>query len=268
MSKKLLPALLSLFVLIPGCKEIKNEKAIYSVMNEEKQVIEVKAESVEYMINQKYSFTLLMYTEQCSYCEKAKDNYSKVCNEYGFASYQIEMFAGSIEYLSSKLPAYFSTNQTYPSLYILREGQISYKSNVEDVTDYSNFKKMIKSYSIKTNISTVTTIEGCQNYTENHDSFLLFAYDSSKEEQHYLYLKYLFPAAAKSGKYLLIIDKNTADSHFIIYIYGKLSLTPDEPFAVLQMINQDEKKTADSLLKYQSAADEEISNFITSFYEY
>ncbi len=255
--------LLTLPVLISGCGSIKNEKAIYSTMSYEKEVIELKAESIEHMINNKYSFALLMYTEQCSYCEKAKENIDKATKELGFTLYQIEMYTASINYLCEKLPDYYKTNDNYPFMYIIKDGAISYKSSTKDVSDYSNMKRMLKSYSSKTNIITLAKDESYVNFKKENKSFILFTYDSSSKQENNLYSKSLLSAAINSNKNVLIIDKNTAKRPLFDLICSDYSISDGQSFDILSAVIDGQIKTT---LRYTSESGSNITDFIDSYF--
>ena len=263
MRKSLITLLGISSLLFTGCSSIKNENAIYAFNSYEKEVIELKAQSVENMINENYSFSLLMYTEQCSYCTKAKENLSKVTSELGFASYQIEMYSGSINYLSEKLSDYYSTSDSYPSLYIINKGQLSYKSQPGDLTNYSNLKKLIKSYSIKTNTTILTTLESYNEYKVANKEFMLFTYDSSLKDEQKVYSYFLYPMSAKSSKNLLIIDKMTAKTELISKIYEDYSISFNDTFDVLSTTFDGQIKTT---LRYTSESGSSINDLVKSYF--
>ena len=263
MRKSLITLLGISSLLLTGCSSIKNENAIYAFNSYEKGVIELKAQSVENMINENYSFSLLMYTEQCSYCTKAKENLSKVTSELGFASYQIEMYNGSINYLSEKLSDYYSTSDSYPSLYIINKGQLSYKSQPGDLTNYSNLKKLIKSYSIKTNTTILTTLESYNEYKVANKEFMLFTYDSSLKDEQKVYSNFLYPMSAKSSKNLLIIDKITAKTELISKIYEDYSISLNNTLDVLSITFDGQIKTT---LRYTSESGSSINDLVKSYF--
>ena len=250
-------------LLFTGCSSVKNKNAIYTFNSYEKEVIELKATSVENMINENYSFSILMYTEQCSYCNKAKENLSKATSELGFATYQIEMYSTSINYLSEKLPDYYSTEDTYPFLYIINKGQVSYKSKVEDVTNLSNLKKLMKSYSINTNMTVLTKLESYIEYKNANKEYMLFTYDSSLVDEQNIYSNFLFPMAAKSNKKLLIIDKTTAKIELISKIYEDYSVSLNDTFDILSTTIDGQIKTT---LRYSSESGSNISEFVKSYF--
>ena len=259
MQKRLLLLFSSLCLSLTGCGSIKNENAIHAIMNNEGQVIELKATSLEYMIKQKYSFPVLMYTEQCSYCAQAKENLSKLATKSNYAFYQIEMFEASIEYLSSILPNYFSSSDTYPFIYLFNEGNISYKSKVNDITNYTNLSKMMKSYLIDTKIESITTLDQFNAYKKVNQEYLLFTYDSSVKEEKYIYSNYLYSASIKSNKNVLIIDKMTAKSDLINQINHEL----EGEFNKLSIYSSSKIKTT---LNYASSSGNEIETFIASYF--
>ena len=266
MERKLL-ALLSFVPLhLTSCNSVKNENAIYAIMNgNENDVIELNAESVEYMINEKYSFPLLMYTNQCSYCEKAKENLSTLSKKLGIAAYQIEMYTASINYLSEVFPDYYSKEDSYPFLYIIKEGEITYKSSTSDLTDAFNLKKLLKSYTIETKIYTATDVDNYYRFKGNHE-YVIFTYDSSTYELHHLYSKYLFSIAKTraNGNPILIVDKKTANRELFDAICQDLSISEDEPFDILYWWYGYNGVMGVKMLRYSTASDSEIYSFARS----
>ena len=259
MQKRLFALLSCLIITVTGCDSIKNENAIHSIMNNEGQVIELKAETVEHMINEKYSFSLLMYTNNCSYCEKAKENLAKLASKDGYATYQIEMYSASINYLSEKLPDLYKVEDTYPFMYFINEGKVSYKSKVEDLIQYTNLKKLIKAYSISTSITNLTTLDYYNIYKKDHAGYLLYTYDSSIIDEKDIYSLYVFPRAVKTDKNVLIIDKKTAKSDLISEIkevYG-------DGFDILSIYSFGKIKTT---LRYSNESGSSIDNFISSYF--
>ncbi len=257
MQKRLITLLTTLSFTITGCGSIKNEKAIHSIMNDESDVIEVKAETVEYMFKEKYSFSILMYSNNCSYCEKAVGNLKSIKDELNYSLYQIEMYTASIEYHSDKLPNYYNVNDSCPFLYVIKEGEVSYKSKIEDLTNYTNLKKMIKTYSIDSNITTLTGLGSYQKYVKNHEEFLLYTYDSSLLDEKDIYFSYLYSKAINANKNLLIVDKKTAKSELI----AKINEEYGDGFDILSLYSQGKIKTT---LRYYSASGSEIESFIVS----
>ena len=267
MSKKLLTLLTLPCLLFASCKSVKNENAIYSIMNyEEKDMIELKAESVEFMIKEKYSFPLLMFTTQCTYCDKAKENLAKISDDLGIAIYKVEMFTASIDYLVEKLPDYYSVNDSYPFLYFIKEGNVSYKASADELTNLTNAKKMFKSYTINTNIYTVTEKSSYESFKNVNKEYFVFTYDSSVLDEQQIYSKYIFSQAFKSNKKLLIIDKKTAKSDLIAEIYQDLDLSTDDQFDILSYQSSIEGKSVQDTIKYSSETDAKIREFISSYF--
>lgn len=263
MRKGLVTLFIFLTFLTIGCSSIKNENAIYATYSYEKEVIEAKAQSVENMIKEKMSFSLLMYTEQCNYCQKAKENLNQVIKDFGFTFYQIEMYNSSIDYLNEKLPDYYSKNDSYPFLYIINRGEISYKSKVEDLTNISNFKKMVKSYSKQTSMTTITKIESYNDYKTKSKDYVIYCFDSSRLDGNKTFDSYIYEAASKSKKNILIIDKMTAKSELISQIYKDYSLTENDTFDILSSSIDGQIKTT---LRYLSESGSNISEFVKSYF--
>ena len=259
MQNRLITILSCFSFILCGCSSLHNENAIKAIMNYEGQAIEIKAESLDYMIKQKYSFPVLMYTEQCSFCMRAKENIAKYADENGYAIYQIEMYTAPIEYLSNQFPDYFSTENPYPFMYFFNNGNVSYKTSIEDLINYTNFKKMMRSYLIDTNIANLTDLEYYNAYKKDHESYLLFIYDSRVNEEKEIYSKYIFNSSIKTNKNVLIIDKRTANGALTEEIRKEYG----EGFDILSIYSFGQIKTT---LRYASASGLEISDFINSYF--
>lgn len=259
MQKRLFLGLITTILALTGCGSVKNQNAIQSMMSDEKEVINLKAEAVDYMINHKFSFAILMYTDQCSYCNTAKENLLKLKKESNYALYQIEMFEAPINYLTNKLPNYFKVDDTYPFMYIIKEGEISYKSSINDITDYANLKKMINSYSTKTNAYHLTDSNAFNDFKKANNSFLLFTYNSFSFNDTENYYKYIFKRSLETNKKVVFVDKYATKSELIVDISNYYSSV----FSTITIIESSQKKTT---IDYKVASGSEVTDFIESYF--
>ena len=260
MKKRIGLIFLSASIVLCGCHSIKNDNAIKVIKNLDHEPISINAETVEYLIKQKYSFHLLAYTEACSYCDKAKTNIEKLSKEVDYVIYQIEIYDASKEYLVNNLPDIFNSSDVYPSLYIFNGGNTSYKSDYSDLITYSKVKKMIKAYSVDTNIATFNTLDSYKTYKKQFNDYLLFTFDSGSSDENITYSKYLYSRASESKKNTLIIDKNTAKPDLLKEIYEYFET--DECF--LSIVENGQIKTT---LEYENQSDLEINKLINSFFD-
>lgn len=250
-------------ICLISCPSAKSQTAIRSINNCDKSVISLTAKSVAYMIKEKYSFDLLLYTEECSYCEKARTNISKIANNTNYCFYQIEMFEGARDYLIKELPDYFSIEDTYPSLYIFDKGKITYKSNYKDLQEYTNFKKLVNAQNIETNIYTLNDLEVYNKFDSAKGSYLLYTHSSDSENGNNYYSDYLFDVASKSSKNTLIIDKYTAKTDLISKIYQKHNIDSDETFSFLSIVENGQIKTT---LHYNEQSGQNFNDLVLFFF--
>ena len=258
--KRKIFALLLTTIALTGCKSIKNESAYKAINNYEHQVIEINAQSLKYMIEQKMSFPVLLYTEQCSFCERAKNNVSKLSKELNYAFYQIEIYSQNKQYLVNELPSYFKMDDTYPSLCILNSGNISYKSKAVDVINYSPFKRIINAYHLESKITTLTNFESFKDYRNEKEDFLLFSYDSHSSEDKMIYSNLIYPLASKSNKNTLIIDERTVNSAF----FDEIDDSYNSNFSSLTVYENGQIKTT---LDYAVQDGQAVKELIFSFFE-
>ena len=200
-----------------------------------------------------------MNTESCSYCDKARENADKAVKETGIEIYQIEIFYASQMELISKYPTLFKEGDQYPKMYFFNEGKLSYDGSYDSLTNYSAFKRMIKSQCIDTNIFTLTTLDGYSEYKNKKQNYLIFTYDSKSEIGKEIYSNYLYSAASKSSKNTLIIDKNTANSDLISEINNEF----ENSFFTISIIENGQIKTT---LNYSSQSGNEIKNLFDTFF--
>ena len=258
---KRLLALTSL-LLLTSCSSIKSENAIRVFNNYEEEPIEISAQTVEYMIKEKYSFPLLMYTESCSTCVKAKETINKLVKSTHTAIYKIEMFYAVEQYLSIMLPDYFSISDYYPKFYLFNEGNVSYNFKIDDLVNYTSLSRIYKSNTINTKISTLSSINEYQDYKSKHKEYLLYIYSSNQLDEQDVYINYLYTEASKSNKNTLIIDQFSAKTDLISYISEEFNLADDE-LSILSIIENGQIKTT---LNYRNQSGDDINNLIQVFF--
>ena len=251
--------LLTIPLLICSCSEIKNDNAIHSPMSLDNEPIELTAKSVNYMINNDYTFSLFLYSSTCGLCENAVENIDRYTKESHYTFYKIEMFETAIEYLSDKQSNYFSSSLSYPLLYIFDKGELTYTMDGNTLNNYTNFTRIIRPQLIATNIFTVTKLQPFMDKYYNDEEFLLYTYDSSELNNKDIYNSHIYQRAIKSCKNLVIVDKYTAKSDLFYYILDNCT---SSWFSLIH-INQGEIKTT---LGYDSASGDEINILLDSFF--
>ncbi len=253
--------LLSSLIALSGCsKNIKNENAVVSFNSYEHEVIDLNFRQLEYMIEQNYSFPLLMYTEDCSSCLTAKENLAEVAKDIKYQTYEIEMDGATSKYLSENYPDLFSVNDIYPSLSIINNKTISYKSPLESLNNQLSLKKLLKAYSLDTNITTLTTFDSYLEYKSAKKDFLVYAYYIDEEDTSFIYHEYLLPACLKSNKNVLIINKSIAEFD-LFYEIESISRNANESFIIY------EDKEVKSVLENPSTLDGQlVQDYLFTFF--
>lgn len=252
----LLPLIIA--VTLTGCNSLKNKDAFYATNNLDKTVIQLNPFSMEYMVKEKYSFSVLLYTDQCSYCDTAKENLYKCQEEISYSLYKLEIYNSSLKYLKEKLPDLFN-ELSYPLLYIFNEGQLTYKSEYSDLSNLASLKKLINAYHLDSNIYTTNETKRFNSFIKNKRDFLLYTYDSKVLDEKDIYSNCLFPLAKQSSKNTLILDKNTANEELFEEILEKYKINQSQ-FVIFENA---QIKTA---IDYSSISGEEINNLLVSFY--
>lgn len=249
-------------LLLTGCHNIKNQDAIYSINVLDNSPIELLADNVINLIEEKYSFPLLIYTSQCGYCDSAKENINKYVNEYKIAIYQIEIYDKSLSYLNERLPNYFPMDGAYPVLFILNKGIISYKSKINDLTNYSNFKKLMNAYLLESNLIATSNLDSFKEYQKDNLDYLLFIYNSSQKEEKFIYQKYIYPNLKIKNKNIVILDYFLLNTNFIDEIKQLFEIENDD-INLLSIVEKGEIKTT---LSYLGQSDSEIQLLVDTFF--
>ena len=264
MRKKLLALLSSIVLTLTGCGEstIKNENAIYVATSFDKKVIDINRETFNYMLQEKHSFFVLLYTSFCSYCQKATENLAKVTKDQGYTTYQMDVGANVINE---------DGVETFPNLYVVKEGNISYRATVDEVKNQDCLRRLIKGYSYKTNIVSLTSFDSYKDYKKNHSDFMLYTYCSNSPDYNSdnvtikdYYSNLIYPAAIKSNKSLLIIDKMTAEKALFAEICQDIGISQDSDFSNVAIFTNKEKQRA---IQYHSVSKDDVEDLVNSFFE-
>lgn len=231
---------------LTGCQKMKSETAIYSFMsvNSDEKVNKIDAPTVEYMVNNGFNFNLLLYTESCSYCEKALESVQEEQSRTNILIYKIEMDAVTIKYLSDALPTLFSIEDAYPAMYLFSEGKISYKIPYDKLTDYKTLHRVFYPQ-IKETKNYVLSDESFFDYLINDaTTALVYTYDSSIQKDDNDLASRAFDAVNKSSDYYgVFIDKNVAKTALISKFYHYFNFAEDDKFDYLFTIQNGQIKT-------------------------
>ena len=261
MNKKLLSLLFITPFLFSSCTNgLKNEKAYKAINNLDNIEIKIDSVSLKYMVNHKYSFPVLLYTEDCSYCSKARDNLAAYNQERPYGVYTIEMNSSVLSELTSFNKELFPTNMSFPVMYNFNNGELTYSIGPTDLIDYRSFDNKLTAQLLDSNISTFTTTETFNSYNIKQDSFLLYIYNSSNNSNNTIYEDKIYPLAKDSNKNTLILDEKYCNSALL----SKISLLYNlDKLDVLAIIENRQKKTA---IKYDTASGNSIDNLLNSFF--
>ena len=249
---------------LSACQKVKSETAIYSfkTANSDEKVNQVDAVTVEYMINNDFYFNLLLYTEGCSYCEKAQESAQEEQSRTHIFIYKIEMDSTTTKYLCDSFPSLFSKDDIYPAMYLFDAGKISYKIPYDKLTDYKTLHRVL-----------YPQIKETKNYILSNDEFfnyiiheattaLIYTYDSSKSFKGDTLAMRAFDAVNHSHDYYgVLIDKNNAKTALISKFYEYFHFVEDDNFDYLFTLENGQIKTT---VRYLSDDGNQINNILES----
>lgn len=262
MKKKLITLILSSISLL-ACSNIKNDGAIYNLKVANDLPVELEASSVDYLLDNHFSFTLLCYTSDCLTCIEAKNNIDQYIKESHSLIYEIEMNVRARNYLIEEQSSLFSQSSTYPVLFIINEGILNYTIRATDLTNYTSLTRKINNNLYDTTATYINDLESYQTYIRKNQNYLLFTYDSSSLTANSVFEKYIYPRLNNSNKNICIIDKNTANSPLITLISDNYQLSIESEFDILSIIENGQIKTT---VDYLSCGGEDITILLDSFF--
>ncbi len=212
MKRKLIHTLLCVFAtILSGCSSrvVKNENAHYAFSSYEHEALEINANTVKYMLDNDFSFSLFMYTEACSSCQKGKELIDEYVKKNPYQIYQIEMETNAVNSLEKYSDVF--KGLSYPTLMCFNQGKLTYTITSKSFKNYTGLKKVLSPQMIETDIYTLNKKENLNAFINEREYFLTFTYDSfasnCKEAFNYFYSK------AKTGAgTTLILDKSAFDS--------------------------------------------------------
>lgn len=262
MKKLFVPFLLIGCVSLVSCEKAKSKTAIFSMITSQEELLEVDAKTVEFMINNKYNFNLLMYTQSCSYCEKALESAQLEQNRYNLAIYALEMNQASIAYLTENLPSLFSKDDIYPAMYLFADGKISYKIDYNNLTSQKSLHRVLYP---ELRLSTLVTFTGEQGFMyalNENTTALVYTYDSSSKNDIGSLTKKVIETGLRSDVYYTVFfDKFAVKSPLISDFYQYTGFTEDSAFDYLFIVEDGQIKTT---VRYLSADGNQIDSFLNS----
>ena len=261
--KKLLTALLVLTsTTLSACQKIKSDNVMFSLNTAEEQLIEINAQTLEYMIKNEFNLNVLCYTQYCSYCEKALDSAYEEQNRIDCLIYKIEMNQANTEYLINNLPDIFDAKNIYPSMYLFKEGKLSYTIDYNKLQNYKSLHRVLypQLYSSK---MIMMYSEDRFGYALNEaTTALVYTYDSSRADSNGELVKKIIDVSTKeSDYYTVLIDKNVAETGLISKFYNYTGFNDDGSFDYLSIIEHGQIKTT---VRYLSDDGSQVDNLLKS----
>ena len=231
---------------LSACQKVKSETAIYSFQtaNSDEKVNQVDASTVEYMINNGFCFNLLLYTQGCSYCEKAQESVQEEQSRTHIFFYKIEMDAATIKYLCDSFPALFKIDDAYPALYLFDDGEISYNIQYDKLIDYKTLHRNLYPQIKETKNFILSNDEYFDYVLNEATTALVYTYDSSKPVKGDDLGEKVFNAVINAhDSYGVFIDKNNAKTALISKFYDYFDFTEDDNFDYLFSLEHGQIKT-------------------------
>lgn len=262
MKKLLITAVLLTASTLTACQKMKSENVMYSLTTNEEDLVQIDAKTLEYMIKNEFNLNVLMYTENCSYCERALESAKEEQNRLKCLIYKIEMDQSIISYLSDVLPSFFTKDEVYPSMWLFKEGKISYKIDYNNLQHYKSLNRVLYPQLYTSKMIVLVDPERFEYALNDATTALLYTYDSSKVENNAELVKKVFNVSTKPSDYFTVfIDKNSAKSGLISKFYDYCGLTDDGEFDYLMTIEKGQRKTT---VRYLSADGNQIDNLLES----
>ena len=252
-------------LLFSSCAHIKKNSNAYASFNKyNHEITEITAKTLEYMIDRKMGFSVLLYTENCSSCAKAKDNLKDIAEVTNYSLYQIEMNSASISYLCSAFPTLFNTNGIYPSMYLFNGEGLTYTSSYIEVTDKAKLKNLINAYNYETGVYVIDDLDSYNSFKSTQNDYFFYTYSSLEKDKTFAYEKTTISEALNSDKTCLLIDKYASKSELISEICKEFNLSTTDDFTIISVVKNKEKITT---LNYSVASDDDVYNLLNSFFD-
>lgn len=210
--KLLLPLLMPL--TLTSCGGLKSEGAIY-IVNSYQCNDNATVQQVDYLLKNKHSFPLLVHNDSCENCRVALDIINLYQESNPYTIYKLEVNTTSFDFLADKYPDIFE-DRYVPQMFIISGGELTYSFSDAALDNYTNFKKEFKTHIYKTKLYNIDSLSSFEDFKNNHQNFLLFTYDSSKDEVNFNHSE-VYEIAKKKKKYVVFVDKNAANTELINY---------------------------------------------------
>lgn len=265
-SMKKIIGLLFLPLLLSSCSPVLSEYSIYSINNYDTKSastsVNVSASQIVNLVKSKQSFPLYIYSSTCSYCAKAE----KVINQYiesqGVLIYSFEYTREGYQRLIDNCPEIFPTSITTPSLYLIKEGVLTYAFERDNMLTYSSFKSIAKAHLAQSNLSTFSTIDGMNTFFEHNDECLIFLMNEYNVDSLNIFQRIITPHVnSKNDKAFAIIDKYLFETATFSSFCEKVSLPTDSENIAMIYSKNAQTKTTTYLLDDGS----ELSNWLSQY---
>ena len=249
-------------ICFSSCQKVKSDTAIFSMSTHRGELQVLTAQQAGYMIKNEFNFNLLLYTEGCSYCEKALESAYEVQIRYDYAIYKLEMNAAAYSYFLTTFPSLFKQDDIYPALYLFSEGKISYKIDYETLQNYKSLARVMVPQLYSSRILCFQDCDAFEYYFNEATNALVYAYDSSRDDNNGQLTQKIINYGGKPSDYFTIFfDKNTANSTLISKFYQYTGLSNESTFDYLLLLENGQIKTT---VRYLSADGNQIDNLLDS----
>ncbi len=231
--KKVILCLLTT-ILVPAlsaCQDKSRSVISINVNSKYDNYVELNINSLKNLIESGQDFVLESYSPTCGHCEDLKEKLDKYIENEKQAIYRIDLSAITQEemnYLESTYPDIYP-NSYVPSINLVKDKKLTYTVDPYKFDNYKTVASNVKNHSIKSNITIANSYEAFEEYVNNQDHYLAFAYDlenfvSLKQAKEHL----ICDRIIKEKKNVLLINYqqigiqfidicqyfNTDDSHF------------------------------------------------------
>ena len=262
MKKLLFTTLLISAITLSGCQKAKSETAIISLMSKAEDLHYVSAKTVEYMIKNDFNFNLLLYTENCSYCEMALESAREEQSRANIRIYALEMNKTSIDYLCDSLPSLFTRDDAYPEMRLFSEGKISYKIDYSPLQNYKSLHRVLFPQVYPSKLWAIYEEESFNSLLHEGTTALIYTYDSNSESNVKELTKKVIDYGYRSNDYFTIfIDKNAVKTGLISRFYQYTGFSDDGQFDYLFVLQNGQRK---NIVRYLSADVNQIDYLLNS----
>ncbi len=128
---------------ITSCSQLKSNTAIHSLMSKDRNVIELSVGEMANLVEHNYGVSILFYSLQCSYCDKARESLKEMAKKYDYALFQLEMNRQVEEYIQEDFKQVNLSLYHYPTLFLFENNELSYYIDNENLLNYSSLRRIL-----------------------------------------------------------------------------------------------------------------------------